>query len=557
MRIYITLFVILLSVAKLSAQRTVGLLTHDHQSEDGYVLFPPLSSKTTYLLDKCGRQIRNWVSSYQAGNCAYLLPDGSLIRAGNAGNTVFATGPAGGVIEIFDWNGSLKWTYTLSDNLQCQHHDLTVLPNGHILAIAWEYKTRAEALAVGRESSRLGGSLWSEKIVELEPFAGDSARIVWEWKAWDHLIQNVDPSKPGYDSIRNHPERININFSSPNLMNPDWIHLNGIAYNADLDQIVVSSYFMSEIWIIDHSTTTAEAAGRTGGLRKKGGDLLYRWGNPQTYKVGSAADQKLYGVHAPYWIENGQKGAGGIMLFNNGQGRPDGDYSSVEILYPAIDSTGSYPWTPRTIFGPATSQLVYSALNKVDFYSAIISNAQRLPGGNTLICEGAKGYLFEVDSSGNTVWAYENPDAALVGPVKQGDVPSQNNVFKCVQYSQSYPAFAGRTLIPGAPVELNPGTYDCYFQTPTSVAGSSLFNASWKVENPFSEALRVRYTGTERNVRLMLFNSIGQLCGSWTTSFTGQELKSLEPAAALLPGLYLLEITDDSGHRQVVKLQHP
>src|SRR6478609_3879734 len=124
MRIHITLLVILLSVAKLSAQRTVGLLSHEHESENGYVLFPPLSSNSTYLLDKCGHQIRNWVSNYQAGNCAYLLEDGSLLRAGNVGNTVFASGAAGGVIELFDWNGGLKWSYTLSDNLQCQHHDM-------------------------------------------------------------------------------------------------------------------------------------------------------------------------------------------------------------------------------------------------------------------------------------------------------------------------------------------------------------------------------------------------------------------------------------------------
>ena len=60
-----------------------------------------------------------------------------------------------------------------------------------------------------------------------------------------------------------------------------------------LDQIVLSNHNLSEIWIIDHSTTTLEAASHSGGNSGKGGDLLYRWGNPQAYDQGTGADQLL------------------------------------------------------------------------------------------------------------------------------------------------------------------------------------------------------------------------------------------------------------------------
>ncbi len=64
----------------------------------------------------------------------------------------------------------------------------------------------------------------------------------------------------------------------------DWLHTNSVDYNEEFDQIVVSVRHFSEIWVIDHSTTTAEAAGHSGGNSGKGGDLLYRWGNPEAYR---------------------------------------------------------------------------------------------------------------------------------------------------------------------------------------------------------------------------------------------------------------------------------
>jgi hypothetical protein len=61
-----------------------------------------------------------------------------------------------------------------------------------------------------------------------------------------------------------------------------WNHMNSIDYNPTFDQIAMSVRGNSEVWIIDHSTTTAQAKGHTGGKYGKGGDLLYRYGNPET-----------------------------------------------------------------------------------------------------------------------------------------------------------------------------------------------------------------------------------------------------------------------------------
>ena len=95
------------------------------------------------------------------------------------------------------------------------------------------------------------------------------------------------------------------------------MHTNSVAYNEEFDQIILSNRGTSEIWIIDHSTTTEVAATHEGGNSEKGGDLLYRWGNPIAYRAGTENDQMLFGQHDAHWIASGLQGEGNILIFNN------------------------------------------------------------------------------------------------------------------------------------------------------------------------------------------------------------------------------------------------
>src|SRR5207253_1282452 len=127
----------------------------------------------------------------------------------------------------------------------------------------------------------------------------------------------------------------------------DWTHLNAIAYNPLLDQIVVSSYTFSEFWIIDHSTTTAQAASHNGGKAGMGGDILYRWGNPEAARAGKGSDQTLFCPHNAQWIAPGLNGEGHILIFNNGPNRNDGQrYSEVDEFEIPLDKDGHYPRQP-------------------------------------------------------------------------------------------------------------------------------------------------------------------------------------------------------------------
>ena len=113
--------------------------------------------------------------------------------------------------------------------------------------------------------------------------------------------------------------------------------------------------------------------------------------------------------HNVQWIRPGLPGEGHLLVFNNGGCRPDGDYSSIDELVPPVDSQGRYALEPGASYGPKKAEWSYSVPKKPDFYSSFISGTHRLPNGNTMICSGANGTLFEVTPDKQVVWKYVNP----------------------------------------------------------------------------------------------------------------------------------------------------
>ncbi len=450
-----------------SAQQTVGMFTKNNGEQDGYVLFSAPSTET-YLIDKCGKLVHKWNTNYSPGDDAYLLPNGNLLSTATVSTKYFSNGASdGGMVQIFDWNGKLLWRYTISDSIKQQDHDIYPMPNGNILVLEWDRHVAKESIALGRDSAKLKGSeLWGVRIQEIKPIGTDSAQVVWDWRIWDHLIQDVDSTKPNYGIVSKHPELLNINYSDASagiFSTADWIHANAVTYNPNLDQVMISSRSLSEIYIIDHSTTTNEASSHAGGKHGKGGDFLYRWGNPAAYNRGTKSNRTLYVQHNPSWIPAGFPGAGNITVFNDGTGRPGGNYSTADIFAPPVDSKGDYYLDTSAAFGPASSYWSYKASNPTSFYSSVMGGVQRLQNGNMLIDESIKGNFFEVDSNKNLVWRYVNPDGGS-GPLAQGTNPGNNPCYRAELYTEDYAAFKNKTLTPGNPVELKPYSYNCFMQ---------------------------------------------------------------------------------------------
>jgi hypothetical protein len=436
----------------------MGVFIHEEEAFPGYTLFCTDNQETVYLIDNEGRFVHSWPGPYQPAFSVYLLENGDLVRTERISvSTPFNAAGRGGRIERYDWDGNSIWSFDYWSDLYIQHHDIEVLPNGNVLIIAWEYKTAAEAIAAGRDPSLLpGGALWPDHVIEVEPTLPSGGNIVWEWHVWDHLIQDFDPSKANYGVVEDHPELVDINFVV-GAGYEEWNHTNAVFYHEAFDQIILTTRKMSEIWVIDHSTTTAEAAGHTGGLRGKGGDLIYRWGNPLVYKRGDVNDQTLFKPHCAYWIPPGHPGEGNILIFNNGNNRPGGNASSVDEIVPPSDASGDYPTlSPGETYGPTSLAWTYFDPVLGNFFAENKSGAQRLPNGNTLICNASKsspgGTFFEVTAKGETVWRYVNPVAGA-GPMSQGSVPTNNIAYRATRYPVDYAGFSGQDMSPGQPIE--------------------------------------------------------------------------------------------------------
>jgi hypothetical protein len=371
--------------------------------------------------------------------------------------TPFGTGGgAGGRVQEFTWDGELVWDFQLADDKRLAHHDVCKLPNGNLLMLVGEMKTAQEAADAGRSAV---SNIRADAVYEVRPTGKTTGEIVWQWRMWDHLIQDADKDKANFGDVAGHPELIDVNFGpgtgkgakgggQPGKGAVDWTHTNAVDYNPELDQIILSAHNFSEAWIIDHSTTTAQAAGHAGGKSGKGGDILYRWGNPRAYRAGTAADQQLFVQHNTHWIPKGLPGAGHMLVFNNGSGRPGGNFSSVDEIVLPVDGQGNYAFKSTQAFGPEKTLWTYAAPKKADFTSFYISGAQRLPNGNTLICSGADGIFFEVTADKEIVWKYVNPvRRAAKSPGKGGGgAPTPGAVFRAYRYPPDYPGLAGREL---------------------------------------------------------------------------------------------------------------
>ena len=384
------------------------LLSQD--SYEGYTLFTPGGSgggATTYLKDNSLNNIQTWSHSNGAASMPYLISGDEpgwentlLIYPYRVSNPTMENGGVGGAVDCLTWEGDLVWSHVISNSNYQHHHDVEPLPNGNVLMIAWAKKSASEAYAAGRQIiNNPLNQMWSEAIFEVQNNGNGGAAVVWEWHLWDHLIQDVNPDDNNYGVVIDHPELFDVNLGNvgsggPGGANADWMHLNAISYNADFDQIVLSTHHHDEIFVIDHSTTTAEAASHSGGNYGKGGDFLYRWGNPQNYDRGNNSYHIIGSQHSINWIPEGYPGEGNFILFNN-----EGN-EALEFA-PPVNENGNYYIEDGQPFGPSSETWTSPYIS-----TQMQGGAFRLPNGNSLVTDCDDAVIKEFTESGTIVWSY-------------------------------------------------------------------------------------------------------------------------------------------------------
>lgn len=368
---------------------SVPHLVEDLVDESGYILAIENGLKTCYLMDHKGQKIKTWEFDLNLGQDAELASDGSLFGLFKVPNQNFGYGGQSGLIRQINPLGDVIWEYEISNENEITHHDLEVMPNGNVLVLVWYRVPKQEAEAIGYISDN---DLVVEKVVEINP---TSNAVVWEWNSWDHIVQNVTPEHATFGDPNVLRSKIDIfyNFGSEYhefIGLGDVMHANGLSYQPESDLIALSINFYNEVWFIDHSTTTAEAKTNQGGQYNKGGDLLYRFGNPKAY---GAETSKIFDFnHHPSFVSG--ESTNHLLIFNNNNAAARS--KAMEFSLPTIDGSTEIGSNPQLVFEYGNEEMFFPR----------VGGAVRLPNGNTLICEGDFGF-WEVNPKGQLLWKYD------------------------------------------------------------------------------------------------------------------------------------------------------
>jgi hypothetical protein len=358
----------------------------------------------------------------------------------------------------------------------------------------------------------------SDVVTEIDP---DTGKVVWEWAFWDHLIQNYDSRKDNwYSNIATKYYNGNIEEAFYRRLDvnaqlyqqgahgpiPDWQHLNAVDYNAERGEIMISSRHTSEIYVIDHDRTFDPKDPYTLAASPLG-DFMWRFGSPHNY---ASAEQlsvagikekapkptlldaqygQMWGQHDSQWIQRGLPGAGQILVFDNGNGRPASAAFSAVLQINPYDNNGNYirelsagylanlallpnigpnqqnVGLPNGRNALRPSKLItwsFVANDGMSMFSAYVSGAQRLPNGNTLITVSDHNKYIEVTEKGQLVSEYINPKTTsgfITNTLFDGKAEPYYNLWadnvwvtKFRRYPVTHPAFIGKIIEPQGPI---------------------------------------------------------------------------------------------------------
>ncbi len=238
---------------------------------------------------------------------------------------------ADNLIKEYTWEGELTWHFQLSDTHDLPHHDLTRLENGNYLLLIHD------------------GHGHADYLLEVDR----RRKVVWEW--W---IEDSRDEFPSWDPDSTDPSHSN---SIRELPANRWHDGGDDRFKPG--NILVSARTLNTIFIIDRVS----------------GDIVWKY------------SKDLDGQHEAIMLDREQRGAGLILLFNNGLEDLDRyRRSSVEIIDPVA---GEKVWDYRSEY----------------FFSSVGGTAQPLDGGNTLITSSHGGRVFEVTDEGEIVWEWAPP----------------------------------------------------------------------------------------------------------------------------------------------------
>lgn len=387
--------------SELAQKAATGVTVHETtQACDLPILFTGADG-ITRLVDLQGNVIHDWK---KAGVPSRILDPAlnngqkghvflQLSKSGDGRGGIYANGTVG----MLDWHGNIIWEWgkdAPGDGAPArQNHDWEQLANGKFLLLRTE-----ERVVSGLSPATIG----DQGLLEVD----QAGNVVWRWSSGDHVHQ-LGLSDQGMALLReaatNDPENPwgCLEMNSAGTLGPNiWYERDPASHSAfHPDNIMVSFRKANVVAIVE----------------KTSGDIVWRLG-PYFDEISGEQHQRvcrfnvprpldqISGQHNPHFIPKHLPGGGNLLLFDcqGGAGYPP-------------SSLGIYAGSRVLEINPTTKQIVwqYTAESSGQppwaFFSSFVSNAQRLPNGNTLITEGMRGRIFQVTPVGGIVWEYVSP----------------------------------------------------------------------------------------------------------------------------------------------------
>lgn len=416
---------------------------------NGYTLFQA-KGEGAALLNMNGKVVHLWKDLQGMPN--KLLPGGIVIGSSGERDKQFSHQDMLDLIQV-DWNGNITWRfdkqeYTEDEGYQPrwiarQHHDYQREGNpvGYYVP-GMECKTDSgnTLILIHRNASKpriTGYPLLDDGVIEVD-WEGNK---VWEWNAIDHF------NEFGLSEIEKNALCRNPNLRDCGL--GDWAHINSMSLvgsnkwfdkgdeRFDPENIIMDSRDMNIIFIVSKET----------------GKIVWQLGSDFSTTRELRNLGQIIGQHHAHIIPKGLPGEGNLLVFDNGgfagYGMPSAtskeglkahkrDFSRVLEINP-VTLELEWQYTPSQAGLARPMQAHY-------FYSPLVSSAQRLPNGNTFICEGCSGRFIEVTPENETVWEYINPywDAKT----------KMNMVYRAYRYPYEYvPQLGKQEELPVGSVE--------------------------------------------------------------------------------------------------------
>lgn len=351
------------------------------QSWKETLLIVPDYGRETVLLDSDGKEMLVWKSQQTNAGGARLLKDRALLHVVNRPlQRPFQQAIFGGGLEILDADSKVVWSFWNATSHHATCGDALQLPNGNILTSIVEWKSREEVIRAGRDPALvdLQGML-VPGLMEVRPSGPTGGIPVWKWSLWDHVYQRSNAALPGFSE---EAKDGCIDINQGRLKRRNWIKPFELDYNAE-EKLVVLTMQNREAWIIDHTTTTEEAATGKGGKKGKGGRLLAKLAYASSKEHASIPTQSA-------WWQTG----GDLAVL-----RTNSTFVKVSMKDPGKIQVGEHQTARR-------KQIPFPA---PDGKKINVQNARFFSDGSLALTSGFRGQIVRLSENGQILWRYQNP----------------------------------------------------------------------------------------------------------------------------------------------------